>query len=134
VPQRPREKGPLFLFVSDDPERDWDVVAPHVMYTSNMNATWALERGVGATPYPPLTDIAELKARPQQFAVVTPQECIDLMSNGDPDAEYTLHPLMGGLAPEHGTASLQRFIDHVLPVLAERGVWQRPAAGSEALR
>ena len=47
VPRRPRPKGPLFLFVTSDPERSWEVVGPHVMYTTNSNAEWAKERGVG---------------------------------------------------------------------------------------
>jgi alkanesulfonate monooxygenase SsuD/methylene tetrahydromethanopterin reductase-like flavin-dependent oxidoreductase (luciferase family) len=123
----PRPKGPLFLFVSDDPDRDWPIVAPHVMYNSNSNAEWAKERGVGATPYPPLRDVDDLKASPQ-FAVVTPDECVELISKIGPQADITLHPLMGGLAPKVGTASLERFIAEVLPELARRGLWDDPGA------
>src|SRR4029079_9558885 len=71
IPDPPPQKGPLFLFVTHDPERAWDAVGPHVLYTTNSNAEWAKERGVGATPYPPVADAAALKGNPQ-FAVVTP--------------------------------------------------------------
>ena len=128
---RPRPKGPLFLFVSDDPDRDWPVVAPHVMYNSNSNAEWAKERGIGDTPYPPLRDVDDLKASPQ-FAVVTPEECVELIAKIGPDADITLHPLMGGLAPAVGTASLERFIADVLPELARRGLWHDPIAQGRA--
>lgn len=128
VPPGPRVKGPLFLFVTDDPERDLPVVAPHVMYTSNMNAQWARERGVGATPYPPIEDLETFKAN-KSFAVVTAEDCVALLEGLGPDAEVTLHPLMGGLAPALGTRSLQLFIDHVLPALEQRGLWVRPAGG-----
>ncbi len=127
---RPRPKGPLFLFVTDDPERDWPVVAPHVIYTSNSNAEWAKERGVGATPYPPLRDVDDLKASPQ-FAVVPPEDCVELIAKIGPEADITLHPLMGGLAPEHGTANVERFITDVLPELERRGLWEDPF-GKEA--
>jgi alkanesulfonate monooxygenase SsuD/methylene tetrahydromethanopterin reductase-like flavin-dependent oxidoreductase (luciferase family) len=118
VPPRPLPKGPLFLFVSDDPERDWPVVAPHVIYTSNSNAQWARERGVGATPYPPVSDIADLKASPE-FAVVTPDECVKLAAELGPDSELVFQPLMGGLDPAVGWRSLEMFEAEVLPRLVE---------------
>ena len=40
------------------------IVGPHVMYTSNSNAEWAKERGVGATPYPPITDGRRAEGEP----------------------------------------------------------------------
>jgi alkanesulfonate monooxygenase SsuD/methylene tetrahydromethanopterin reductase-like flavin-dependent oxidoreductase (luciferase family) len=125
VTGHPRPKGPLFLFVTRDPERSWEIVAPHVMYTTNSNAEWAKERGIGATPYPPVLDVSELKANPQ-FAVVTPEDCIELITAIGPESEITLHPLMGGLAPDVGTASLELFTTEVLPELARRGIWTDP--------
>jgi alkanesulfonate monooxygenase SsuD/methylene tetrahydromethanopterin reductase-like flavin-dependent oxidoreductase (luciferase family) len=113
-------RGPLFLFVSDDPERDWQVVAPHILYTSNMNAQWALERGVGATPYPPAKTTDELAAS-GEFAVVTPDECVRLATSLGPDAELWFQPLMGGLPPEHGWRSLELFESAVLPKLEALG-------------
>ena len=126
VGKGPGPKGPLFLFVTRDPDRSWEIVGPHVMYTSNSNAEWAKERGVGATPYPPIKDLAEMKAN-KQFAVVTPEDCVELLAKLGPDAEVTLHPLMGGLAPAVGTASLELFIADVLPELQRRGVWVAPS-------
>ena len=109
------------------------VIAPHVLYNTNMNAEWAKERGVGATPYPPLTGLDDLKAS-AQFAVLTPEECVSMAEKLGPDAELTLHPMMGGLAPQHGSASLSRFIDDVLPQLVSRGLWTQPATGELAQR
>ncbi len=126
VPARPVAKGPLFLFISEDPERDWDVVAPHVMYTSNANAEWAKERGVGATPYPPVSDVAELKASPS-FQVLTPADAIAYIEGLDPDVELTLHPLMGGLDPALGSTSLELFATEVLPELERHGRWHPPS-------
>jgi alkanesulfonate monooxygenase SsuD/methylene tetrahydromethanopterin reductase-like flavin-dependent oxidoreductase (luciferase family) len=133
VPPPPRRKGPLFLFVSEDPERSWAIVAPHVLYTTNSNAEWAKERGVGATPYPPMRDVDDLKAS-GQFAVVTPAACVELIARLDPEVELTLHPLMGGLDPAVGSASLDLFITGVLPELATRGLWDDPFGAGGLLR
>lgn len=117
----PPGKGPLFLHVTDDPDRDWAAVAPHVLYTAQSNARWAAERGVGDTPYPAAQSVEELKAHPR-FKVLTPAQCIDYMAALQPDDEVHFQPLMGGLAPDIGWAGLRLFEAEVLPELVGRGV------------
>ena len=131
VPAAPKARGPLFLFVTDDPERDWPLVAPHVIYTSRSNFEWAKERGVGATPYPPVSTLEDLKAS-DQFAVVTPDECVELATGLPPDAELTFQPLMGALDPQIGWRSLELFGQAVVPRLVEAGL--RPPAGEVVRR
>jgi alkanesulfonate monooxygenase SsuD/methylene tetrahydromethanopterin reductase-like flavin-dependent oxidoreductase (luciferase family) len=121
APPRPVPRGPLFVFVSDDPERAWQTVAPHVLYTTNSNAEWAKERGVGGTPYPPARDVAEVKAN-ESFAVVTPDECVELARELGPNSEFVFHPLMGGLDPDVAWSSLELFETKVLPRLEENGL------------
>ena len=130
VPAPPPGPGPLFVFVTEDPERDWPIVAPHVMYTSNSNAEWAKERGSGSTPYPPVSSIEDLQASPQ-FAVVTPDQCIALAERMGNDSELTFQPLMGALDPAIGWPSLELFESAVLPRLVERGL--RQAVGEPVL-
>ena len=48
------------------------------------------------------------------WAVVTPDECIELARNV---GAVTLHPLMGGIPPELGWESLQLYVDKVQPHL-----------------
>jgi hypothetical protein len=112
----PPRRGPLFVHVSLDPEKAWAVVAPHVLYTTNSNAEWAKERGVGATPYPPAATVEDLK-RSTNFAVVTPDECIALATALGNDAEFSFQPLMGGLDPDIAWGSLELFETAVLPRL-----------------
>jgi len=119
-PPQPRH-GPLFLFVSEDPERDWELVAPHVLYTTNSNAEWARERGVGATPYPPAQNVDDLKAS-DTFAVVTPDDCVKLAVRLGDAAELVFQPLMGGLHPDIGWRSLELFAKSVLPQLQALGL------------
>lgn len=121
IPPRSTKRGPLFLYVTDDPERDWHVVFPHVAYTSNANSTWALERGSGATPYPPVETVDDLKRSPM-FAVVTPAECVELARGLGADGELVFQPLMGAMPPEIGWRSLRLFESAVLPVLRAEGL------------
>ena len=87
-----------------------------VTYTSNSNYEWSKERGVGATPYPPVTTLEEMRHAPE-FAVVTPEQCIDLAKRLGRDAELVFQPLMGGMPPENGWRSLELFASAVLPAL-----------------
>jgi alkanesulfonate monooxygenase SsuD/methylene tetrahydromethanopterin reductase-like flavin-dependent oxidoreductase (luciferase family) len=128
VGPKPPGKGPLFLHVSDDPERDWQVVAPHLLYTAQSNAEWAKERGVGATPYPAATSVGELQAH-ERFKVLTPAECVDYMTALPSDAEVHFQPLMGGLPPAIGWAGLELFESAVLPTLIARGCLDDQSAG-----
>ncbi|WP_218008845.1 LLM class flavin-dependent oxidoreductase [Nocardia jiangxiensis] len=120
VPPRAPVLGPLFLFVSDDPARDWEIVAPHVLYTTNANANWARERGVGTTAYRSAAGLAELQTDPN-IRVVTPQECVELCRTLGPDAELVFQPLMGGLPLDAGWRSLRLFETAVLPELVQLG-------------
>jgi alkanesulfonate monooxygenase SsuD/methylene tetrahydromethanopterin reductase-like flavin-dependent oxidoreductase (luciferase family) len=115
----PTARGPMFLFVTDDPERAWATVAPYVLYTSNSNAAWAAERGVGATQYIPAGSVDDLKASPV-FEVVTPQGCLALARELGQDGELMFQPLMGGMPPEIGWSSLELFRTDVLPYLTEK--------------
>jgi alkanesulfonate monooxygenase SsuD/methylene tetrahydromethanopterin reductase-like flavin-dependent oxidoreductase (luciferase family) len=126
VGAKPPGKGPLFLHVSEDPERDWEVVVPHILYTAASNAEWAKERGVGATPYATATTVDELKAHPR-FMVVTPDELTEHMLALPAEAEVGFQPLMGGLPPEIGWRSLHLFEERVLPSLMDAGVVDVPA-------
>lgn len=121
VPPPPPRSGPLFLHITDDPEAAWERVAPHLVYTTNSNHEWAKERGTGATPYPPVSTVDDLKASPI-FEVVTPDQCVELARALGADAELVFQPLMGGLDPAVGWESLELLEKAVLPRLVELGL------------
>jgi alkanesulfonate monooxygenase SsuD/methylene tetrahydromethanopterin reductase-like flavin-dependent oxidoreductase (luciferase family) len=114
-------QGPNFLFVTDDPERDWRVVGPHVLYTTNSYAQWAAERGTGATMYKMLESIEELKMQPI-FQVMTPEQCVAYAKSLEPHGELQFQPLFGGLDPQIAWRSLRLFEREVLPRLREEGL------------
>jgi len=52
--------------------------------------------------------------RSDAYRVVTPEDCVRI---AEQYGRVILHPLMGGLDPELGWASLRLFTDEVLPRL-----------------
>jgi len=114
-------QGPNFLYVTDDPDRDWPVVGPHALYQSNSYVQWAAERGSGDTPYKPIASLAEARANPT-FQITTPGQVVAYARTLEPHGELTLQPLFGGLDPGVAWKSLRLFEQEVLPRMREAGL------------
>ena len=110
VPER-GQMGPLFLFVSDDPERDWARIGSHALHESNDYGRWS--SGLRGAVFTEAGDVEELRRR-GEYLVLTPDECVEFARGR---RSLTFKPLMGGLDPELGWASLHLFADQVLPRL-----------------
>jgi alkanesulfonate monooxygenase SsuD/methylene tetrahydromethanopterin reductase-like flavin-dependent oxidoreductase (luciferase family) len=108
--------GPGFVHVSDDPERDWQRIAPHALHEAQTYASWQTP-GQRSQVHVDAKEIEELK-RSGVYRVVTPDECVALAKQF---GRVVLHPMMGGLAPELGWESLERFAAKVLPRLKAEG-------------
>ncbi len=108
--------GPMWVFVTEDPDRSWAQLAPHALHEANAYAAWAA--GVpGASPFRAARDVSQLRES-GLYAVVTPDECLALAATLDPLAALTVKPLVAGLDPDLGWASLELFVDRVAPALA----------------
>lgn len=121
-----RETQPLFLFVSEDPDKAWADLADNLLYATNATATWAQERGVGDTPFKAAEDINELRANPT-FQILTPAETIAFASKLGDNGELVVHPLMGGIDPDVSWSSLELIESQVIPALVTTGVLSSPA-------
>lgn len=119
--------GPSFLYVSDDPDRDWPILAPHIAYAFNTYAEWAKERGEGQTRYTAAETVEELKKMPN-IKVVTPDECFAIAQTLGDGAQLTFHALLGGIDPALSWKSLRLFEQTVLPQLRNVGLVGAPAA------
>jgi alkanesulfonate monooxygenase SsuD/methylene tetrahydromethanopterin reductase-like flavin-dependent oxidoreductase (luciferase family) len=108
--------GPLFVYVAEDPDRAWAAIAPHALHEMNAYGRWSA-LAPGASPYVPIDDPDVLRGH-GMYAVVTPDECVELARTLTPDANLLLHPLMGGMAPELGWEGLELFAAKVLPQLS----------------
>ena len=99
-----------YLFVSDDPDRDWARIAPYAMHDNNEYASWI---GARRGAFSASTGPDELRAS-GPYRVVTPDECLAIAATGD---TLAFKPLVGGLDPDIGWEGLQLFADKVLPHL-----------------
>ena len=69
-------QGPVFLHVTNDPDRDWPLVGPAAVYAAHSYAQWGTERGGGATLFSnPIASLDEARRNPM-FQVVTPEQCV----------------------------------------------------------
>ena len=107
-------EGPGMVMVSEDPDATWAAIGRNAVYDAGAYANWQYpdQRSSWAVE---AEDVEGLKAS-GQWAVVTPEECADLVrTNGG----ATLHPLVGGIDPAIGWESLELVHSKVMPALAE---------------
>jgi len=102
--------GPGFVHVSENPERDWQRIAPHVLYDAQTYASWqtADQRSQMHVEGNTLDDVKKSGA----YTVLTPDDCVKLAKE---TGRIILHPLMGGMQPALGWESLKLFEEKVLP-------------------
>jgi alkanesulfonate monooxygenase SsuD/methylene tetrahydromethanopterin reductase-like flavin-dependent oxidoreductase (luciferase family) len=123
-----RASFPLGVHVTDDPERAWPIVGRHFLHESRSYAAWEAERP-GANPYP-APDTWEQLRDLGVYAVVTPDQCVALWDSLDDTSGLLLHPLVGGLDPDVGWASLELFERKVLSRIGRAAGVESAAAGA----
>jgi len=105
--------GPTFLHVTEDPQGDWARIAPHALHETNAYGRWAAEAGLDSS-YKAVDSADALRAQ-GGYAVVTPEQCIELARNLGATGTLLFHPLMGGMDPDLSWKSLRLFERRVLP-------------------
>jgi alkanesulfonate monooxygenase SsuD/methylene tetrahydromethanopterin reductase-like flavin-dependent oxidoreductase (luciferase family) len=115
----PEIKANRMVYVTDDPERAWSLLGPHLLYQNNVYAQWAREAGEPNARPGDLTDTAELPR--DSFLIGTPEEVLaELMAvfAQGPVSEVIFWARPPGLTVEDSSASLQLIADQILPALA----------------
>lgn len=105
----------VFVHVSNDPDRDWQRIAPHALDQSNMYVKWQSQTEVDGI-FSPVTDADALRSS-GTFAIVTPDECLAMIDRLGDRGMLSLDPLMGGMPAELGWESLELFQREVAPRL-----------------
>jgi len=110
----PRQ-GPTLLWVSEDPDAEWEWLAPHILHVLDSYSRWtAAAYGKPKGPYAGGMT-AETVRESGAYKVMTPDEVIALIDDlGDFSSLY-LTPLFGGASPERGWKMLELFKHKVLP-------------------
>jgi len=118
------DPGPLskgtgnFLWVAEDPDAAWEVIAPHAMHETNAYGEWMQQAGLGDenATYKTYDDPDALRAA-GDYAVVTPDELIETARGMGPMDSVLLHPLVGGIHPDFSWECLRLIEKKVLPAL-----------------
>jgi alkanesulfonate monooxygenase SsuD/methylene tetrahydromethanopterin reductase-like flavin-dependent oxidoreductase (luciferase family) len=115
------DPGPLprttgnFLYVTEDPDRAWQQIAPYAMHEMNAYGQWMAEAGTTG-PYRPIEDPDELR-KTGEYVLMTPDQLIETARGMSGFDTILFHPLMGGMDPELSWTSLRLFEAKVLPAL-----------------
>jgi alkanesulfonate monooxygenase SsuD/methylene tetrahydromethanopterin reductase-like flavin-dependent oxidoreductase (luciferase family) len=97
-------KDPTYVHVSDDPERDWAIVGPHFLHDAKSYDAWQKPDQSSAVHVH--ADSIEAVRDSGVYQVLTPEETI---AHARSHGTLILHPLVGGLPPDVGWASLELF-------------------------
>jgi alkanesulfonate monooxygenase SsuD/methylene tetrahydromethanopterin reductase-like flavin-dependent oxidoreductase (luciferase family) len=117
LPPAPRGQ---FLYVSEDPERSWRELGPHLLHEMQSYGTWLAEAG-NATNFRPVEGLGELRAT-GTYQILTPGECVELATALGPSGQLEFHPLVGGADPALGWKCLNLFEKEVVPALESAGL------------
>ena len=113
----PRQ-GPIFLWVSEDPERAWQRVLPHVLHQLRSYSEWT-EEAFGRPAGPYAGDVSEEDVRASgAYRVLAPEQVLELAGELGEHSVLYLNPLLAGIDPAESWRMLRLFEDAVLPGLA----------------
>jgi alkanesulfonate monooxygenase SsuD/methylene tetrahydromethanopterin reductase-like flavin-dependent oxidoreductase (luciferase family) len=108
-----------WIHLSEDPDRTWNEVAPHVLHVAKSYAEWT-EGASSSSPFEGMDNMDALKAS-GIYHVVTPDQCVKMAAEADKiGADYGLAPIIGGLDPKIGWKSLELLLEKVLPRIQQR--------------
>lgn len=105
--------APLNVFVSEDPDATWARIGKHLLHDARSYAQWHAEAGLESDALERADSIDALR-RGSVYAVLTPDECVDLVRRR---RAMSVHPLCGGLPPEIGWETLNLIATKVQPAL-----------------
>lgn len=107
--------GPRFVHVTDDVERGWDQVGPHVRMDRESYGGWAEAAGLD-TGVSRVTDVVGLRDDPN-YRVLTPTQCVELIEELGDGVTMAIAPMTGGVPPDVAWESLRLIAGEVMPAL-----------------
>lgn len=108
-----KDIGTGFLVVADDPEQEWNHLAPFILHECNSYGRWQQTAG-SQGQYVEIEDASALKET-GLYPVLTPEQAIAYAKERGDQGNVCLHPLISGFPPEHAWKQLHYFAEKVLP-------------------
>lgn len=112
-----KDIGTGFVVATDDPEREWQRMAPYILHETNSYGRWQRSGGTGGQ-YVAMNDVEPLKST-GLYPILTPADAIEYARERGPQGAVCLHPLISGQSPAAGWAQLHYFAEHVLPTVLQ---------------
>lgn len=115
----PRQ-GPIFLWISKQPEKDWERLMPHVLHQLRSYTEWTVEAyGRPSGPYAKQMSAEAIRQSPA-YQVRTPEETLELFAKLGPECVLYLNPLLSGIDPAFAREMLDLYEREVHPHLEHR--------------
>lgn len=112
----PRQ-GPIFLWVSHDPDAAWAQLHPHIAHQLQSYSDWTTEAfGKPAGPYAAGMDMETLR-QGSAYKILTPEQTLELAEQLGQHSILYLNPLLAGIDPRESWQMLKLFEKEVLPHL-----------------
>jgi alkanesulfonate monooxygenase SsuD/methylene tetrahydromethanopterin reductase-like flavin-dependent oxidoreductase (luciferase family) len=109
--------GPIYTHVSDTPDQDWQLIAPHIAHVVSSYTEWTVEAyGKASGPFAKGIDINDLRSS-GAYQVDRPQQIIDNILALGRNRTFILNPLIGGLDPKLAWRGLRLFEREVWPAV-----------------
>lgn len=109
------KQGPTFLWVSEDPERDWEWLMPHMVHILESYAKWTAEAYGKPTGVYAHGVSAETIRASGVYQVLTPEQTIALIGKLGDNSSLYLTPLLSGLEPKRAWKMLELWQREVHP-------------------
>lgn len=109
----PRQ-GPAFLWISENPEADWEWITPHLAHVLRSYSAWAQAENT-LSPYSvdDLTPEA-IRSNPA-YQVLTPDQALRLVEDLGDNSSLYIAPLFAGIDPKRGWDMLKLYEREVHP-------------------
>jgi alkanesulfonate monooxygenase SsuD/methylene tetrahydromethanopterin reductase-like flavin-dependent oxidoreductase (luciferase family) len=112
----PRQ-GPIFLWISEDPEKDWERLLPHVLHQLRSYSEWTIEAyGRPSGPYAKQLTADTVRQSPA-YQVLTPEQALALAERLGSHSVLYLNPLLSGIETAYAEEMLALFEREVHPYL-----------------
>ena len=110
-------QGPIFLWISKEPERDWEWLMPHVLHQLESYSQWTVEAyGKPSGPYAKQMTAETVRQSPA-YQVLTPEEALAMASHMGEHSVLYLNPLLSGIDPGAAQEMLDLYEREVHPHL-----------------
>ena len=112
----PRQ-GPIFLWISKEPEKDWARLMPHALHQLRSYSEWTVE-AYGRPSGPYAQDMTEETVRESgAYQVLTPEQALALADELGDECVFYLNPLLSGIDPDFAWQMLRLYERDVHPYL-----------------